>query len=272
MAAVPELRIVDDELWQAVKARQASCPAVGRDGQGNVLNRAHRRRYLLSGLMRLRGLRRRLLTISLDRYGCAAHRNKGTCGNERTIRREAIEDRGAERPEAPAAGAGPVRAVRGARSPGGVQQPARRRPAQGWRLGAAARRGRAPDRGDRSGRSRTASTSPRMKDADGGAGGREGAGSEAELARQPSRAGAAAPEPAGDLPARRSRSCERLLADAELAQEAMEAIRALIERDRADAAEEGGMDDRAARAIWRAILASGAPNARTPAAERRAFC
>ena len=28
-----------------------------------------------------------------DRYGCAAHRNKGTCGNDRTIFPQSIESR-----------------------------------------------------------------------------------------------------------------------------------------------------------------------------------
>jgi site-specific DNA recombinase len=32
-------------------------------------------------------------TRGKDRYGCAAHRSKGTCGNDRTIGRQAIESR-----------------------------------------------------------------------------------------------------------------------------------------------------------------------------------
>jgi hypothetical protein len=46
------LRIVSDELWDAVKARQAEVRIVmSRDADGNALNRAHRRKYLLSGLL-----------------------------------------------------------------------------------------------------------------------------------------------------------------------------------------------------------------------------
>jgi site-specific DNA recombinase len=49
---VPELRIVSDELWAAVKARQAEVQiTMTRDADGNRLNRAHRRKYLLSGLL-----------------------------------------------------------------------------------------------------------------------------------------------------------------------------------------------------------------------------
>lgn len=44
----PELRIVDDELWQRVKARQGEVRTeMGRDEDGNALNRAHRSRYAL---------------------------------------------------------------------------------------------------------------------------------------------------------------------------------------------------------------------------------
>jgi site-specific DNA recombinase len=40
---VPQLRIVDDALWQKVKARQEQLTfKMGRDESGNALNRAHR--------------------------------------------------------------------------------------------------------------------------------------------------------------------------------------------------------------------------------------
>ena len=91
--AVPELRIVDDTLWQAVKARQdALTHAVAPKTQGNALNGAHRRRFLLSGLL-VCGVCGSRYTIIGNRYGCAARRDKGTCSNERTIGRLAIEGR-----------------------------------------------------------------------------------------------------------------------------------------------------------------------------------
>jgi site-specific DNA recombinase len=41
-----------DELWDAVKARQAEVRiTMTRDVDGNAVNRAHRRKYLLSGLL-----------------------------------------------------------------------------------------------------------------------------------------------------------------------------------------------------------------------------
>ena len=52
ITTVPELRIIDDELWQRVKARQnAVRTEMGKDATGNPLNRAHRRKFLLSGLL-----------------------------------------------------------------------------------------------------------------------------------------------------------------------------------------------------------------------------
>jgi hypothetical protein len=49
---VPELRIVDQELWNAVKARQEAVQFdIGKDPSGQPLNRAHRRKFLLSGLV-----------------------------------------------------------------------------------------------------------------------------------------------------------------------------------------------------------------------------
>src|SRR6185437_14362387 len=50
--AVPELRIVSDELWEAVRRRQAALRfAVTRDQDGHATNRAHRRAFLLSGVL-----------------------------------------------------------------------------------------------------------------------------------------------------------------------------------------------------------------------------
>ena len=49
---MPQLRIVEDALWQRVKARQEQLAfKVGRDESGNALNRTHRTTYLLSDLM-----------------------------------------------------------------------------------------------------------------------------------------------------------------------------------------------------------------------------
>ena len=50
---VPALRLIDDDLWDAVRRRQQSLSfAIPRDDDGNALNRAHRRKFLFSGLLK----------------------------------------------------------------------------------------------------------------------------------------------------------------------------------------------------------------------------
>jgi hypothetical protein len=91
---VPELRIVDDALWDAVKARQAEVRLVmSRDADGNTLNGAHRQKYLLSGLLACGVCGGGFTIINAHDYGCAAHRAKGTCSNHGRIRREELERR-----------------------------------------------------------------------------------------------------------------------------------------------------------------------------------
>jgi len=83
---VPELRIVDDELWNAVKVRQRETAfEIGRTDDGQALNRAHRRRFLLSGLLKCGLCGGGYTIVGKDRYGCATRRAKGTCANAITI-------------------------------------------------------------------------------------------------------------------------------------------------------------------------------------------
>jgi site-specific DNA recombinase len=91
---VPELRIIDEPLWDAVKARQAEVRLVmRRDADGNALNGAHRQRYLLSGLLECGECGGGFTIVNAKDYGCATARAKGTCGNHRRIRREELERR-----------------------------------------------------------------------------------------------------------------------------------------------------------------------------------
>ena len=92
---VPALRIIDQALWEAVKARQAEARIeMPRDeAGGNALNRTHRRRFLLSGLLRCGCCGGAYTIIGKDRYGCATRRGKGTCDNCQTILRQRIEAR-----------------------------------------------------------------------------------------------------------------------------------------------------------------------------------
>ncbi|UMM07984.1 recombinase family protein [Gluconobacter frateurii] len=93
---VPELRIVDQELWDAVKARQASVSASQdtRDTSSPDHFREKRRpRYLFSGLSKCGCCGGGYSMISGTLLGCSTARNKGTCHNRTNIRREELERR-----------------------------------------------------------------------------------------------------------------------------------------------------------------------------------
>jgi len=92
---VPELRILDDDLWNAAKARQASIKRIRTD-EGEAENHFRDRRrpkYLLSGLTRCACCGGGYSMISATHVGCSTARNKGTCDNRKAIRREELEGR-----------------------------------------------------------------------------------------------------------------------------------------------------------------------------------
>jgi site-specific DNA recombinase len=97
---VPGLRIVDDALWQAAKARQselttkyANVIAATRAAQANRLNGTHRPRSPLSGLLVCGCCGGPYALRGQDRYACSNHVMNGSCANKRTIAREALEAR-----------------------------------------------------------------------------------------------------------------------------------------------------------------------------------
>ena len=90
---VPALRIVEDDLWTAVKARQGLTrnDAI-RDGIRHV-GRTKRPVHLFSGKLVCGCCGGGVILLGKTYYGCSAVRNKGTCTNRSTIRRDALEDR-----------------------------------------------------------------------------------------------------------------------------------------------------------------------------------
>jgi hypothetical protein len=95
---VPALRIIDDSLWQRVKARQGAIREdilVERTQNATApkTERARRARYLLSGLLQCGCCGSGYSMISDSRYGCSAARNSGTCQNRKTVRRSDVEVR-----------------------------------------------------------------------------------------------------------------------------------------------------------------------------------
>jgi DNA invertase Pin-like site-specific DNA recombinase len=90
--SVPALRIVSEELWSNVKARQSIVRrCVTRDTAVRP-EHARRPRYLFSGLITCGACDGGYTLVGARHYGCANCRNRGTCGNRLTIRRDVLEE------------------------------------------------------------------------------------------------------------------------------------------------------------------------------------
>ena len=90
---VPELRILDDDLWQAVKDRQKEIRKRYVDADGNGLRATHRKRYLFSGLIKCAECGGGYSIAYRDHFGCSTVKNKGTCSNHTRIARAELERR-----------------------------------------------------------------------------------------------------------------------------------------------------------------------------------
>ncbi len=98
---VPELRIVDDELWHSVRVRQGEIAekfanvteAVRKHHKKNRLNGTRRPKSLLSGLVFCGCCGGPYSLRGADRFACSNHISKGACSNSRTIPREYLEAR-----------------------------------------------------------------------------------------------------------------------------------------------------------------------------------
>ncbi|WP_271188660.1 recombinase family protein [Ancylobacter dichloromethanicus] len=98
---VPELRIVDDELWQSVRERQGEITekyvnvteAIRDHHTKNRLNGGRRPKSLLSGLIFCGCCGGPYSLRGSDRFAFSNHISKGTCSNSRTIPREDLERR-----------------------------------------------------------------------------------------------------------------------------------------------------------------------------------
>src|SRR6516164_2292154 len=93
-AAVPRLRIVSDELFEAVQVRKA---ARRGDGSLKAVRAARRPRHLLSGLLRCGSCGAGMCSVDASRKGgrariiCSAHRENGSCGNRRRTYLDIVE-------------------------------------------------------------------------------------------------------------------------------------------------------------------------------------
>jgi len=81
----PELRIVDDRIWDAVRARMGR-----RNGDSGHLKRGPGPRTLFGGLLRYGRCGGAVIAVSAREYGCAARKDRGTavCAGVRASRKE----------------------------------------------------------------------------------------------------------------------------------------------------------------------------------------
>lgn len=84
---VPDLRIIDDALWQAVKERQGDCSK-----QQKPFWDRRRPPNLFSYLVKCGECGGGCSMISQTHIGCSTARNKGTCANRLSMKRESLED------------------------------------------------------------------------------------------------------------------------------------------------------------------------------------
>ena len=90
---VPDLRIVPEDMWLRVKERQdATRSDVISKGVARP-ERAHRPKHLFSGMLKCGYCGGGYTIVGKAHYGCANTRNKGTCDNRLTIRRDELEQR-----------------------------------------------------------------------------------------------------------------------------------------------------------------------------------
>ena len=90
---VPALRIIENDLWEAVKARQGSIRESDRVANARATRFWERRRsqHLLSGIVYCGKCGSHYASIGRDYLACSAARGSGTCSNRQSIRRGALE-------------------------------------------------------------------------------------------------------------------------------------------------------------------------------------
>jgi site-specific DNA recombinase len=90
---VPELRIIDNELWSQVKARQVEMRRIASSGDPKRFNHARRPKYLFSSLTKCAECGGGYVMYWRERLACFGARSRGTCTSRLTISRQEVEER-----------------------------------------------------------------------------------------------------------------------------------------------------------------------------------
>lgn len=90
---VPDLRIVSDDLWEAVKARQTAARSLAIRDDIKAVGLMKRATHLFTGMLKCGTCGGSFIQVGKQYYGCANTRNEGTCGNRLTIKRKDFETR-----------------------------------------------------------------------------------------------------------------------------------------------------------------------------------
>ena len=93
VADAPQLRIIDDDLWNVARSLQESRSRETRPDTGRGPDwRQRQPKHLFSGLIKCAACGGGMSLISRVYYGCSANRNKGTCANRLTLRLDRLEE------------------------------------------------------------------------------------------------------------------------------------------------------------------------------------
>ena len=92
----PELRIVSDQLWEAVQTRQAAFQKLYGGQRQGLLNRSASSGNLLTGFLKCGVCGANLVIVTGRRrrhamYGCPQHFYRGACSNDLKVRQEFLE-------------------------------------------------------------------------------------------------------------------------------------------------------------------------------------
>ncbi len=85
---VPDLRIIDQEIWEAAKAKQGKINKHAKSG----FWQARRPKHLFSYLIKCGECGGGCSMLNGTQIGCSSARNKGTCGNTLSISRKFLEE------------------------------------------------------------------------------------------------------------------------------------------------------------------------------------